>query len=143
MEEDNYASLDRFAGGCVVRVGGRRLCCTVPELSGKAGTARDSFAPGGATDIIARTLEPKLTRRLGQQSSSTTARARPQIAVEIVAQAQPDGTRCWSGTFHQLDQSAAVREEMKVNAVKDLAGVTKLVAIPNFILGSPKMPANT
>jgi tripartite-type tricarboxylate transporter receptor subunit TctC len=28
-----------------------------------------------------------------------------------------------------------------VNAVKDLAGVTKLVAIPNFLLGSPKMPA--
>jgi len=28
-----------------------------------------------------------------------------------------------------------------VNAVKDLAGVTQLVAIPNFLLGSPKMPA--
>jgi tripartite-type tricarboxylate transporter receptor subunit TctC len=32
---------------------------------------------------------------------------------------------------------------MKANAVKDLTGVTRLVAIPNFILGSPKIPANT
>jgi tripartite-type tricarboxylate transporter receptor subunit TctC len=32
---------------------------------------------------------------------------------------------------------------MKVNALKDLAPITKLVAIPNFILGSPKLPADT
>src|SRR5687767_15412578 len=32
---------------------------------------------------------------------------------------------------------------MKVNALKDLAPITKLVAIPNFILGSPKLPAQT
>jgi tripartite-type tricarboxylate transporter receptor subunit TctC len=32
---------------------------------------------------------------------------------------------------------------MKVNALKDLAGITKLVAIPNFILGSPKLPAQS
>jgi tripartite-type tricarboxylate transporter receptor subunit TctC len=32
---------------------------------------------------------------------------------------------------------------MKVNAVKDLTGVTKLVAIPNFLLGSPKVPGTT
>jgi tripartite-type tricarboxylate transporter receptor subunit TctC len=32
---------------------------------------------------------------------------------------------------------------MKVDALRDLAPVTKLVAIPNFILGSPKLPAQT
>jgi tripartite-type tricarboxylate transporter receptor subunit TctC len=32
---------------------------------------------------------------------------------------------------------------MRVNALKDLVGVTELVAIPNFVLGSPKVPANT
>jgi tripartite-type tricarboxylate transporter receptor subunit TctC len=30
-----------------------------------------------------------------------------------------------------------------VNALKDLAPITKLVAIPNFILGSAKLPAQT
>jgi len=32
---------------------------------------------------------------------------------------------------------------IKVNAIRDLAAVTQLVAIPNFVVGSPKMPGNT
>lgn len=103
------------------------------------------FAPGGATDIIARTLEPKLTRRLGQQVVvDNRAGAAGNIAVEIVAQAQPDGYTLLVGNISTNSINPLLfAKKMKVNAVKDLAGVTKLVAIPNFILGSPKMPANT
>lgn len=103
------------------------------------------FAPGGATDIIARTLEPKLTRRLGQQVVvDNRSGAAGNIAVEIVAQAQPDGYTLLVGNISTNSINPLLfAKTMKVNAVKDLAGVTKLVAIPNFILGSPKMPANT
>ncbi len=103
------------------------------------------FAPGGATDIIARTLEPKLTRRLGQQVVvDNRSGAAGNIAVEIVAQAQPDGYTLLVGNISTNSINPLLfAKKMKVNAVKDLAGVTKLVAIPNFILGSPKLPANT
>lgn len=103
------------------------------------------FAPGGATDIIARTLEPKLSKRLGQQIVvDNRSGAAGNIAVEIVAQAQPDGYTLLVGNISTNSINPILfAGKSKVNAIKDLAGITKLVAIPNFILGSPKMPANT
>lgn len=103
------------------------------------------FAPGGATDIIARILEPKLTRRLGQQIVvDNRSGAAGNIAVEIVARAQPDGYTLLVGNISTNSINPILfAKRSKVNAIKDLTGVTKLVAIPNFILGSPKMSANT
>ena len=103
------------------------------------------FAPGGATDIIARILEPKLSKRLGQQIVvDNRTGAAGNIAVELTAQAQPDGYTLLGGNISTNSINPILfARTMKVNALKDLSGVTKLVAIPNFILGSPKLPANT
>jgi tripartite-type tricarboxylate transporter receptor subunit TctC len=101
------------------------------------------FAPGGATDIIARMIEPKMSRSLGQQIViDNRAGAAGNIAVELTAQAQPDGYTLLVGNISTNSINPLLfAKRMKVNAVKDLTGVTKLVAIPNFLLGSPKMPA--
>lgn len=101
------------------------------------------FAPGGATDIIARMVEPKMSRSLGQQIViDNRAGAAGNIAVELTAQAQPDGYTLLVGNISTNSINPLLfADRMKVNAVKDLTGVTKLVAIPNFLLGSPKMPA--
>jgi len=101
------------------------------------------FAPGGATDIIARMIEPRMSRALGQQIVvDNRAGAAGNIAVELTAQAQPDGYTLLVGNISTNSINPILfASRMKVNAVKDLAGVTKLVAIPNFLLGSPKMPA--
>jgi tripartite-type tricarboxylate transporter receptor subunit TctC len=101
------------------------------------------FAPGGATDIIARMIEPRMSRLLGQQIViDNRAGAAGNIAVELTAQAQPDGYTLLVGNISTNSINPLLfADRMKVNAVKDLTGVTKLVAIPNFLLGSPKMPA--
>src|SRR5262245_44542703 len=101
------------------------------------------FAPGGATDIIARMIEPKMSRALGQQIVvDNRAGAAGNIAVELTAQAQPDGYTLLVGNISTNSINPLLfADRMKVNAVTDLAGVSKLVAIPNFLLGSPKMPA--
>src|SRR5512134_1390424 len=100
------------------------------------------FAPGGATDIIARMIEPRMSRALGQQIVvDNRAGAAGNIAVELTAQAQPDGYTLLVGNISTNSINPILfAGRTKVNAVKDLAGVTKLVAIPNFLLGSPKMP---
>lgn len=103
------------------------------------------FAPGGATDIIARVLEPTLSKKLGQVIViDNRTGAAGNIAVELVAQAQPDGYTLLVGNISTNSINPLLfAGRSKVNALKDLAPITKLVAIPNFILGSPKMPANT
>ena len=101
-------------------------------------------APGGATDIIARVLEPTFTRRIGQQIViDDRSGAAGNIAVELVAQSQPDGYTLLVGNIstNSIDP-LLFAGRMKVNALKDLAP-HRLVAIPNFILGSPKLPAST
>ena len=103
------------------------------------------FAPGGATDIIARILEPRLSQKLGQQVVvDNRSGAAGNIAVEIVATAAPDGHTLLVGNISTNSINPLLfAKNMSVNALKDLAGVTQLVAIPNFVLGSPKVPANT
>lgn len=103
------------------------------------------FAPGGATDIIARVLEPRITKRLGQQIViDNRTGAAGNIAVELVAAAPADGYTLLVGNISTNSINPILfAKRSKVNALKDLAGVTKLVAIPNFILGSPKIPATT
>jgi tripartite-type tricarboxylate transporter receptor subunit TctC len=103
------------------------------------------FAPGGATDIIARVLEPSLTKRLGQQVVvDNRSGAAGNIAVELVAQSQPDGYTILVGNISTNSINPMIfAARTKVNALRDLAPITKLVAIPNFILGSPKLPAQS
>ena len=103
------------------------------------------YAPGGATDIIARILSPKLSERLGQQFVvDNRAGAAGNIAVELVATAQPDGYTLLVGNISTNSINPLLfAGKMKVNASRDLTGITLLVSIPNLILGAPKLPANT
>ncbi|HEV2007343.1 MAG TPA: tripartite tricarboxylate transporter substrate binding protein [Burkholderiales bacterium] len=103
------------------------------------------YAPGGATDIVARILSPKLSERLGQQIVvDNRAGAAGNIAVELVAQAQADGYTLLIGNIStNAINPILFARRIKVNALTDLTGVTLLVSIPNVILGGPKVPANT
>ncbi len=103
------------------------------------------FAPGGATDIIARILAPKLGERLGQQFVvDNRAGAAGNIAVELVAAAQPDGYTLLVGNISTNSINPLLfAGKLKADALRDLAGITLLVSIPNAIVGGPKLPANT
>jgi len=103
------------------------------------------FSPGGATDIVARMIEPKVSRALGQPFVvDNRAGAAGNIAVELTAQAQPDGYTLLVGNISTNSINPLLfAGRMKSNALKDLTGVTLLVSIPNLILGGPTVPAKT
>jgi tripartite-type tricarboxylate transporter receptor subunit TctC len=103
------------------------------------------FAPGGATDIVARMIEPKVSRALGQPFVvDNRAGAAGNIAVELTAQAQPDGYTMLVGNISTNSINPLLfAGRMKSNALRDLTGVTLLVSIPNLILGGPTVPAKT
>ena len=101
------------------------------------------FAPGGASDIVARIIAPKLSERLGQQVVvDNRSGAAGNIAVEIVATAQPDGHTVLAGNISTNSINHLLFKKLKVSAPRDLAGITLMASIPNVILGGPKMPAN-
>jgi len=72
------------------------------------------------------------------------AGAAGNIAVELTAQAQPDGYTLLVGNISTNSINPFLfAGRMKSNALKDLTGVTLLVSIPNLILGGPTVPART
>src|SRR5688572_18378905 len=77
------------------------------------------FAPGGATDIIARMIEPRMSRALGQQIVvDNRAGAAGNIAVELTAQSQPDGYTLLVGNISTNSINPILfANRMKVNAV--------------------------
>lgn len=99
------------------------------------------FAPGGATDIVGRILAPKLSERFGQQVVvDNRSGAAGNIAVEIVANSQPDGYTLLVGNISTNSINPLLFKKLKVDALRDLTGITLLASIPNVILGGPKMP---
>ena len=62
-----------------------------------------AFPPGGATDIVARTMAPKLSDAWGQQVIvDNRAGASGLVGTELAAKAAPDGHTIFMGTLGNL-----------------------------------------
>jgi tripartite-type tricarboxylate transporter receptor subunit TctC len=103
------------------------------------------YAPGGATDIIARIVGAKLTESLGQ---SFIVENRPgangNLALEATAKAAPDGYTLLVGNV----STNAINEniyagQLTIRPSYDLVGITKLVEIPHIVVANAGFPANS
>lgn len=103
------------------------------------------YAPGGATDIIARIVAVKLTESFGQ---SVLVENRPgasgNIALEAAAKAPADGYTLFVGNVstNTINENIFAKE-MQIKPSRDLVGVAKLVEIPHIIAASAGFPANS
>jgi len=103
------------------------------------------YAPGGATDIIARIVAAKLTDSLGQ---SFVVENRPgatgNLALEAVAKAPADGYTLFVGNVstNTINENTFA-DKLAIKPSRDLVGIAKLVEIPHIVGASTAFGPNT
>jgi tripartite-type tricarboxylate transporter receptor subunit TctC len=101
------------------------------------------FAPGGASDIVARLIGQHLTERLDRQF---VVENRPggggNIGTDVVAHSPPDGY-----TLLMLDTSpvinTALYEKLSFNFIRDIAPVASINRVPLVMEVNPSVAART
>ena len=98
------------------------------------------FAPGGATDVLARLVAQKLTERWGQQVIvDNRVGAGGHIGAELASRAAPDGyTLVVAGTPHAIGMS--LYKKLAYDLAKDLAGANRIATYPSAIAVHPSLP---
>ncbi|MGC2517942.1 MAG: tripartite tricarboxylate transporter substrate binding protein [Burkholderiales bacterium] len=101
------------------------------------------YAPGGATDIVARYLASEVNKVLGQQFIiENRPGASGNIALEAAAKAAPDGYTLFVGnvTTNAINESTFTKE-LHIKPSRDLVGITELAEIPHILAATPSFPA--
>jgi tripartite-type tricarboxylate transporter receptor subunit TctC len=103
------------------------------------------YAPGGATDIIARDISPKLQEALGQPFVvDNRPGASGNIALEAAAKATPDGYTLQVGNVstNAINESTFANV-LQIKPSRDLVGVSKLVEIPHVLVAATSFAPNS
>ena len=99
-------------------------------------------APGGASDILARTVAPALADLLGVQVViDNRPGAGNTIGAEIAARAVPDGHTIFSCNIASLAVSPALYKKLAYNPDRDFAPVGLMASNPNAFTVHPSVPA--
>ncbi len=98
------------------------------------------FAPGGATDVLARIAGQKLNERLGQPVVvENRTGAGGNIGAEQVAKAAPDGyTLLLGGVPHAI--AVSLYPKLGYELTKDLSAIAEVASFPSLIVLHPSLP---
>ena len=101
------------------------------------------FAPGGAVDLVARTVAPKLSEAFGQLVVvDNRGGAGGTIGTDIVAKARPDGHTLLVASMG-VAVNAVLYPKLPYDTLKDLAPVTTLGEQPNIVVVHPSLSARS
>ena len=102
------------------------------------------FAPGGASDIVARIISPGLVKELGQQVvADTRGGASGNIGVEAAARAAADGYTILLGNIGTMAINPGLFPKFPINPVRDFVAVTQVVDVPTALVIHPSVPVKT
>src|SRR5262245_57158725 len=101
------------------------------------------FAPGGATDIMARLMGQSLSERLGQQFVvENRPGAASNVGTEAVGNAAPDGYTLLVVTSVNAI-NATLYEKLNFNLIRDVAPVASTHREPFVMEANPSVPVKT
>lgn len=101
------------------------------------------FAPGGGTDIMARTLSQKLVELWGQQIVvDNRGGAGTVIGTEMTVRSPADGYTLMLANI-AMALNPGLREKLPYDALRDLAPVILIASQPSAVAVNPTVPAKT
>jgi tripartite-type tricarboxylate transporter receptor subunit TctC len=101
------------------------------------------FAPGGASDILARLIGQWLSERLGQQFViDNRSGSGGNIGTEAVVRAPADGyTLLVVGAWNAIN--ATLYDKLNFNFIRDIAPVASVIRSTNVMVVNPSVPTKT
>ncbi len=103
-----------------------------------------AFAPGGGTDLIARTLAQRMSTALGQP---VIVENRPggggNTSTEVAAASRPDGYTLLMGNQGPMSVNPTLFRNLRVDPATAFDPIALVADAPLLLVGGPKLRANT
>src|SRR5262245_25028946 len=102
------------------------------------------FPPGGANDIVARIVFPKVSEQMGQIFIiDNRAGAGGTIGSAVVAQSKPDGYTLLIQTAASHVSNPHLYTKLPYDAIRDFAAVTPLARVVTVLTVHPSLPVKS
>jgi tripartite-type tricarboxylate transporter receptor subunit TctC len=144
----NAFSSGRLVARIIGLVGAALAMISMPAaaqlVTGKPVTLIVPFSPGGGTDIIARTVAPKLGEKLGSPVVvDNKPGAAGAIAAQFTARAAADGHTLMVGSTSEIGINPSLYPKLPYNVTRDFVPVTPLASTPMVLVVHPSSPVRT
>jgi tripartite-type tricarboxylate transporter receptor subunit TctC len=142
MEEERMRFL---AAGLAIVVAAMPVTAAAQRYPEKSIRFIAPYAPGGATDLLTRTLAQKLTESLGQTVvPDNRPGAGGNVGAEIAAKSAPDGYTILLAPVSPMAINVSLYgKKLPFNPEKDFAPITLVAKVPLVIVVNLNVPAKT